>query len=276
MSESDWKFETRQVHAGGQPDPATGARALPIYQTTSYVFKDTDHAANLFALKEFGNIYTRIMNPTQDAVEQRLASLEGELSRILSASTASVGRVETLVSGYERQRGEMLNALVQPVVERVSTVVSSAQSHGEGLAKLAERLGLVEQAVAAEIETSAAKHQAYAQDLTEVHDALMKLNQNQHTLAGSIDQWRSDAAGDLSVIANRLGNLDRDADRPTAMLKTLSSNMDSMNKMMVERYHRRNRFWYWLFGTDDWIGASWPSQAAALEAERAKFKTPAV
>jgi len=209
-------------------------------------------------------------------VSARLASLEGELSRILSASTASVGRVETLVSGYERQRGEMLNALVQPVVERVSTVVSSAQSHGEGLAKLAERLGLVEQAVAAEIETSAAKHQAYAQDLTEVHDALMKLNQNQHTLAGSIDQWRSDAAGDLSVIANRLGNLDRDADRPTAMLKTLSSNMDSMNKMMVERYHRRNRFWYWLFGTDDWIGASWPSQAAALEAERAKFKTPAV
>ena len=58
--------------------------------------------------------------------------------------------------------------------------------------------------IAAEIETAAAKHQAYAQDLTEVHDALMKLNQNQHTLAGSIDQWRSDAAGDLSVISNRL------------------------------------------------------------------------
>jgi O-acetylhomoserine (thiol)-lyase len=82
----NWSFETRQVHVGQEPDTATGARALPIYQTTSYVFKDTDHAANLFALKEFGNIYTRIMNPTQDAVEQRLASLEGGVGALLVSS----------------------------------------------------------------------------------------------------------------------------------------------------------------------------------------------
>ena len=82
----NWSFETRQVHAGQSADPATGARALPIYQTTSYAFRDTDHAANLFALKEFGNIYTRIMNPTQDAVEQRIASLEGGLAALLVAS----------------------------------------------------------------------------------------------------------------------------------------------------------------------------------------------
>jgi O-acetylhomoserine (thiol)-lyase len=81
-----WSFETRQIHAGQTPDPATGARALPIYQTTSYVFKDTEHAANLFGLKEFGNIYTRIMNPTQDAVEQRIASLEGGVAALLVAS----------------------------------------------------------------------------------------------------------------------------------------------------------------------------------------------
>ena len=82
----NWSFETRQIHVGQEPDAATGARALPIYQTTSYVFKDTDHAANLFALKEFGNIYTRIMNPTQDAVEQRIASLEGGVGALLVAS----------------------------------------------------------------------------------------------------------------------------------------------------------------------------------------------
>jgi O-acetylhomoserine (thiol)-lyase len=81
-----WSFETRQIHAGQTPDSATGARALPIYQTTSYVFRDTDHAANLFALKELGNIYTRIMNPTQDAVEQRIASLEGGVGALLVAS----------------------------------------------------------------------------------------------------------------------------------------------------------------------------------------------
>jgi len=81
-----WSFETRQIHAGQAPDPTTGARALPIYQTTSYVFKDAEHAANLFALKELGNIYTRIMNPTQDAVEQRIASLEGGVGALLVAS----------------------------------------------------------------------------------------------------------------------------------------------------------------------------------------------
>ncbi len=69
-------FDTLSVHAGQRPDPATGARAVPIYQTTSYVFDDTDHAAHLFALQRFGNIYTRIMNPTTAAFEERIASLE--------------------------------------------------------------------------------------------------------------------------------------------------------------------------------------------------------
>jgi O-acetylhomoserine (thiol)-lyase len=84
-----WSFETRQIHAGQTADSATGARALPIYQTTSYVFNDSAHAANLFALKEFGNIYTRLMNPTTDAVEQRVASLEGGVGALLVASGQS-------------------------------------------------------------------------------------------------------------------------------------------------------------------------------------------
>ncbi len=79
-------FSTRQLHAGQQSDPATGSRAVPIYQTTSYQFRDTEHAANLFALKETGNIYTRIMNPTTDVLEQRLASLEGGVGALAAAS----------------------------------------------------------------------------------------------------------------------------------------------------------------------------------------------
>ncbi|ALX03244.1 bifunctional o-acetylhomoserine/o-acetylserine sulfhydrylase [Aeromicrobium erythreum] len=81
-----WSFETKQIHAGQTPDPTTGARALPIYQTTSYQFRDTQHAADLFSLAEPGNIYTRIMNPTQDTVEQRLAELEGGVGALLFAS----------------------------------------------------------------------------------------------------------------------------------------------------------------------------------------------
>lgn len=86
MSERRLKFETLQVHAGQKPDPTTTARAVPIYQTTSYVFNDTEHAANLFALKEFGNIYTRIMNPTNDVFEQRIAALEGGVGALAVAS----------------------------------------------------------------------------------------------------------------------------------------------------------------------------------------------
>jgi O-acetylhomoserine (thiol)-lyase len=81
-----YSFETLQVHAGQVPDPTTGARALPLYQTTAYQFRDTEHAANLFGLAELGNIYTRIMNPTQDAVEQRIAALEGGVAALLVSS----------------------------------------------------------------------------------------------------------------------------------------------------------------------------------------------
>jgi O-acetylhomoserine (thiol)-lyase len=108
-----WSFETRQIHAGASPDPTTGARALPIYATTSYQFRDTQHAADLFALAEMGNIYTRIMNPTQDALEQRVASLEGGVAALAVASGQAA---ETL---------SLLN-----VAEAGSHVVASASLYG--------------------------------------------------------------------------------------------------------------------------------------------------
>lgn len=86
MSTNARGFETLALHAGQQPDPTTGSRAVPIYQTTSYVFRDSEHAANLFALKEFGNIYTRLMNPTWDVLEQRITALEGGAAALVTAS----------------------------------------------------------------------------------------------------------------------------------------------------------------------------------------------
>ena len=83
---TNYRFGTLQLHAGQNPDPSTGSRAVPIYQTTSYVFKNAEHGANLFALKEFGNIYTRIMNPTTDVFEQRIAALEGGVAAVATAS----------------------------------------------------------------------------------------------------------------------------------------------------------------------------------------------
>jgi len=86
MTTKNLKFETLQLHAGQQPDKTTNSRAVPIYQTTSYVFNNAEHAANLFALKEFGNIYTRIMNPTSDVFEQRIAALEGGVAALAVGS----------------------------------------------------------------------------------------------------------------------------------------------------------------------------------------------
>ena len=83
---TEHRFETLQLHAGQTADPATGARAVPIYQTTSYVFEDANHAADLFELKKFGNIYTRIMNPTNDVFEKRVAALEGGVAGLATAS----------------------------------------------------------------------------------------------------------------------------------------------------------------------------------------------
>ena len=93
---ASWKFETKQIHSGAAPDPVTNARATPIYQTTSYVFNSAEHAKNLFALAEFGNIYTRIQNPTQNVVEERVAALEGGTAALLLASGQAASTIAVL------------------------------------------------------------------------------------------------------------------------------------------------------------------------------------
>lgn len=108
MSEQSWRFDTLALHGGQVPDPTTGSRAVPIYQTTSYVFGDADHAASLFALAEAGNIYTRIMNPTTDVLEKRVALLEGGVGALAVASGQAA---ETLaVLNILRAGDEMVSA----------------------------------------------------------------------------------------------------------------------------------------------------------------------
>ncbi|MGZ4792805.1 MAG: PLP-dependent transferase, partial [Ilumatobacteraceae bacterium] len=115
-----WGFETRQIHVGGNADPTTGARAVPIYQTTSYEFRDSAHAANLFALAEVGNIYTRIMNPTQGALEARLNALEG-------GCITAIGIPGTLVVA-SGQAAEML--AITTIAESGDHVVASPSLYG--------------------------------------------------------------------------------------------------------------------------------------------------
>ena len=120
MSNANWGFETRQIHAGQEPDPATGSRALPIYQTTSYQFRDSAHAANLFALSEIGNIYTRIMNPTQGVLEARLSSLEG--------GTATAVGLPGALAVSSGQSAELL--AIMNLAEAGSHIVASPSLYG--------------------------------------------------------------------------------------------------------------------------------------------------
>lgn len=115
-----WGFETKQIHAGQEPDPTTGARAVPIYQTTSYQFRDPKHASDLFALAEIGNIYTRIMNPTQGVVEARVAALEGA-----TATAVGLPGALAVASGQAAETLAILN-----LAEAGSHIVASASLYG--------------------------------------------------------------------------------------------------------------------------------------------------
>jgi hypothetical protein len=191
-----------------------------------------------------------------------LAKLKDDIGRVLATST-DAGQAEALLGGFDKIDG----------------LSNKLDTHNGSLTELAvgliERMTEVERAVAAEIETAAAKHQAYTQDLTEVHEALLKVNENQHTIAGSMDQWRTESAGDVANILNRLDGLDRGASLPVETLNALSNHMEATNRLIVERYRRRHRFMYWLFGTDDWISASWPSANSTIATEEERLKEAA-
>ena len=120
MSDQAWGFETRQIHAGQTPDSATHSRTVPIYQTTAYTFKSSEHAANLFALSEMGNIYTRIMNPTQAVLEARMASLEGA-----TETAVGIPGALALSSGQAAETLAILN-----IAESGDHIVSSASLYG--------------------------------------------------------------------------------------------------------------------------------------------------
>ena len=200
---------------------------------------------------------------------QAAQSLNNDVKALASALTTQAAnterthalvtdRMQTLISGFDRQRTEFAGLLD-----------TRAQSE---FTPLMERITAMEQRLADSIRMTNETQAAHTAELKEVHEALIKLNTNQHTLAGSIDQWRLDGVGDITVIAKQLEGLEKSTSKPLQMMEALTTSVDNINKVTVERYHRRHRFWYWLFGTDDWLTASWPSQVASVEAERVRLK----
>ncbi len=237
----------------------------------------------------------------QLAAERRRAA-DAQTALLAELKTASNGMTEGVKGQLDRQRSEIAVAILTPLTDRVNNLAAAVEGRDEDVARdftaLNDRMSAVEKAFgtvaqqAADFARSAQDRaieaqKTHVQDLGEVHDALMKLNANQHTLAGSVDQWRRDGATSMGGLNERLGllgtnvegfatkltSLEKEAAKPVQMLETLSGTMDNMHRVTVERYYRRNRFWYWLFGTDDWVASSWPSQSQRIVQDLKAVKT---
>ncbi len=211
-------------------------------------------------------------------LEQTLASrLQGmeqarmeDRDRVLAQGAATSNDVKAtsqqIAHTLSNQAGS-LQRLETTLQQRIDTISQAAQELAAGRAELTRRMEALETMMIRHGQEAAEGRETSLRELGEVHEAIVKLNANQHTLAGAIDQWRSESVNDMNTISTRLGALDQMDDAPMQRLELISERMDGLYRATVERYHRRNRFWYWLFGTDDWIGASWPSQTAKVEQE---------
>ena len=198
------------------------------------------------------------------------------LATLMTRNSGDADRIQQIAGMLDHERGEMVAAVTGPLLQRVNTLGATVEARqteqATAVAQLAERMSATERALTLSVQRSEESHKAYAQELSELHDALMKLNTNQHTLAGSIDQWRTQGSSEMTLVAKRLEGLEHEAGKPVPLLEQMSQSMEAMHRITVARYHRRNRFWYWLFGTDDWVAASWPSQLSKLESERSLVK----
>lgn len=210
---------------------------------------------------------------------QRVELMGPMLERLGGLATLLDGRMQTLDGRFqttanlvERNKSEIATLLDRQQADAGAALEARNRVTQAALATLTERMAALESNLTISLQKSAEEQAVHTAELKEVHEALIKLNTNQHTLAGSIDQWRLDGVGDISVIANRLDGIEKSSAKPLQMIETLTTSVDNISRATVERYHRRNRFWYWLFGTDDWVTASWPSQAAKIEAERAMLR----
>lgn len=213
------------------------------------------------------------MQTLTSSFERQRTELAGPLTeRLGNLASTFDGRMLSLAGVIERHKVDVTAALDARNSEMAANVAARSGEAQATLAKLTERMTAFEANLTLSLEKAAEAQAVHTAELKEVHEALIKLNANQHTLAGSIDQWRLDGVGDISVIANRLDGIEKATTKPIQMMEALTTSVDNINRATVERYHRRNRFMYWLFGTDDWLTASWPSQAASIEAERAMLK----
>lgn len=221
-----------------------------------------------------------------------------QIETIEAAGRTLSENVQALAAAVERQPSEIAALATQPVIEHLNALaVTRDAQHAaatDGVAETHRRLDGLEKG----LETHAAQavqeraelralleriadrsqegfttlSENITQDLSELHDGLARVHSDHHALATTLDAESQDAANAFAALALRIENLEKAAGKPVEMLESLSAMVERMHKTTVEKYYRRNRFWYWLFGTDDWLAASWPSQSARIAEELRAIK----
>ena len=196
--------------------------------------------------------------------------------------------LDALIERIEASRSATAEDLAQ-ARERISALESALGEHATRSetadGQTAEDLGTVSDSLSAVRDTLALEFintqegvgkltETFSNELSELHIGLAKVNGNQHTIATALDAQAQDAANAFGILATRIDSLEKATAKPVEMLDALSGTVERMHRVTVERYYRRNRFWYWLFGTDDWLAASWPSQSARIAEELRSIRRP--
>ncbi len=204
--------------------------------------------------------------PNRDAIQD---------DRLDTIEEALMARLNEIEQRFLANRSEESNtrAGLQAELKALAGSVAAGTGSAERYASaLQERMQSLDQASRQASQDGATLRSEFVTELSDVHEAIMKLNANQHALAESIASGRQEEITAIGSVTHRLSAIESGLDTPQDELARLSQNLDRMYRVTVERYHRRNRFWFWLFGTDDWIGASWPSQTARVEQELRALK----
>ena len=203
------------------------------------------------------------------------SALAAEVNKLVTAMSQQPGvermmpaineRFQALTATLERQRVELASALAQPVGERLTAIgagLDARQQEGtRALTALAERIGAIERAVATYVQRVSEQSATFGQEVGKIQGDLTRLSTGQTAVASAVDQWRQQA-GELGIIGNRLAAIERLSSRPAQMIEQLAEKVDAMHRLTAEKAAKRSAFYYWLFGTNDWRGASYPKRRA--------------
>lgn len=231
---------------------------------------------------------------TSSSIAAEIKALSGALSTHASQAeriqSSQGDRLQVLAGLVDRHRAEVAGTVVEPLQARIQGV-------GQQLAAMAQRVDIMERGLAerldvlqratvsritgweqqfvgrlAALETAAQKtaegQAGINQALARIAETLLHVQAGQQQIASDVEKWHAEAAGDISVVANRLESIERESVKPLKLIEAMSAGMDRVQRIAVERDRRRSRFWYWLFGTDDWQRASWPEAVASVERKR--------